>query len=150
MSRASRARSPVRSTLDIGCHTGSGEGMNDPEVTMSNALANTNLVAHEKALAAAGDAISLVLRVPAPLKSIADQVIRSASSVPANLAEGHGRAGRDRVHFWRIAYASAKEVDSHLRLLERAGVVNTGKAEEVLETLDQVRAMTWRLINPKA
>jgi four helix bundle protein len=123
--------------------------MNDPEVTMSNALANTNLVAHEMALAAAGDAISLVLRVPAPLKSIADQVIRSASSVPANIAEGHGRSGRDRVHFWRIAYASAKEVDSHLRLLQRAGVVNSGKAERVLENLDQVRAMTWRLINPK-
>jgi len=123
--------------------------MNDPEVTMSNALANTNLVAHEMALAAAGDAISLVLRVPAPLKSIADQVIRSASSVPANIAEGHGRSGRDRVHFWRIAYASAKEVDGHLRLLQRAGVINTGNAEKVLETLDQVRAMTWRLINPK-
>ena len=136
-------------TLDIGCRTGSRGGMNDPEVTMSDALANTNLIAHEKALAAAGDAISLVLRVPAPLKSIADQVIRSASSVPANLAEGHGRSGRDRVHFWRIAYASAKEVDSHLRLLERAGVVNTGKVARVLETLDQVRAMTWRLINPK-
>jgi len=123
--------------------------MNDPEMTMSNALANANLVAHEMALAAAGDAISLVLRVPAPLKSIADQVIRSASSVPANIAEGHGRSGRDRVHFWRIAYASAKEVDSHLRLLQRAGVVNSGKAERVLENLDQVRAMTWRLINPK-
>ncbi len=81
--------------------------MNDPEMTMSNALANTNLVAHEMALAAAGDAISLVLRVPAPLKSIADQVIRSASSVSANIAEGNGRSGRDRVHFWRIAYASA-------------------------------------------
>ena len=139
----------MRGTLDIGCRTGSGKGMNDPEVTMSNALANTNLIAHEKALAAAGDAISIVLRVPAPLKSIADQVIRSASSVPANLAEGHGRSGRDRVHFWRIAYASAKEVDSHLRLLERTGVVNTGKVARVLETLDQVRAMTWRLINPK-
>ena len=136
-------------TPDIGCRTGSEEGMNDPEVNMLNALANTNRIAHEKPLAAAGDAITLVLRVPAPLKSIADQVIRSASSVPANLAEGHGRSGRDRAHFWRIAYASAKEVDSHLRLLDRAGVVNTGKAERVLETLDQVRAMIWRLLNPK-
>jgi len=123
--------------------------MNDPEVTMPNALAKTDLIAHKKALEAAGNAVTLVLRVPAPLKSTADQVIRSANSVPANLAEGHGRAGRDRMHFWRIAYASAKEVDSHLRLLERAGVVNTGKAERVLETFDQVRAMTWRLINPK-
>ena len=136
-------------TLDIGCRTGSRGGHERPGGEKSDALANTNLIAHEKALEAAGDAISLVLRVPAPLKSIADQVIRSASSVPANLAEGHGRSGRDRVHFWRIAYASAKEVDSHLRLLERAGVVNTGNVARVLETLDQVRAMTWRLINPK-
>ncbi len=59
--------------------------MNDPEVTMSKAVGNTNLVAHEKALEAAGIAIKLVMRVPAPLKSIADQVIRSASSVPANI-----------------------------------------------------------------
>ena len=124
--------------------------MNDPEVTMPNALANTNLIAHEKALAAAGNAIALVLRVPAPLKSIADQVIRSASSVPANLAEGHGRSGRDRVHFWRIAYASAKEVDSHLRLLARAGVIDTCRSKRAIESFDEVRAMTWRLINPKS
>ena len=117
---------------------------------MSNALATTNLIAHEKALAAAGDAIALVLRVPAPLKSIADQAIRSANSVPANLAEGHGRSGRDRVHFWRIAHASAKEVDSHLRLLARAGVINAGRATRTLEAFDEVRAMTWRLLNPRA
>jgi four helix bundle protein len=121
--------------------------MNDPEVTMSNALTNTNLIAHEKALEAAGIAITLVVRVPAPLKSIADQVIRSASSVPANLAEGHGRTGRDRLRFWRIAYASAKEVDSHLRLLAQAGVVNGTNADRALETFDEVRAMTWRLLN---
>ena len=115
---------------------------------MFNALANTNLVAHVKALEAAGIAIKLVMRVPAPLKSIADQVIRSASSVPANLAEGHGRLGRDRMHFWRIAYASAKEVDSHLRLLASAGAINEERAERALEAFDKVRAMTWRLLNP--
>ncbi len=122
--------------------------MNDPEVTMSKAVSNSNLVAYTKALEAAGIAIKLVSRVPAPLKSIADQLIRSASSVPANLAEGHGRFGRDRQHHWRIAYASAKEVDSHLRLLAAAGVVNGTRAENVLQSFDQVRAMTWRLLNP--
>jgi four helix bundle protein len=127
--------------------TGSRKDMNDPEVTMSNALTKPNLIAHEKALEAAGIAIMLVMRVPAPLKSIADQVIRSASSVPANLAEGHGRTGRDRLHFWRIAYASAKEVDSHLRLLAGAGMVSSTKASGALETFDEVRAMTWRLLN---
>ena len=122
--------------------------MNDPEVTMSQAVSNTDLIAHTKALEAAGIAIKLVSRVPAPLKSIADQLIRSASSVPANLAEGHGRFGRDRHHHWRIAYASAKEVDSHLRLLAAAGAVNGTAANRALERFDQVRAMTWRLLNP--
>ncbi len=60
---------------------------------------------------AAGIAISVVTRVTAPLKPIADQVIRSASSVPANLAEGAGRSGRDRMHHFRVAYGSAKEVE---------------------------------------
>jgi four helix bundle protein len=121
--------------------------MNDPEVIMSDALTNNRLIAHEKALEAAGIAIKLVTGIPAPMKSIADQVIRSASSVPANLAEGHGRTGRDRMRFWRIAYASAKEVDSHLILLAHAGVVNGLKSEEALEAFDEVRAITWRLIN---
>ncbi len=71
-------------TLDNGLPGSLLKGMNDPEVTMSKAVSNTNLVAYTKALEAAGIAITLVLRVPAPLKSIADQLIRSASSVPAN------------------------------------------------------------------
>jgi len=122
--------------------------MNDPEVTMSRALTHNKLIALDKALEAAGIAITLVVRVPAPLRSIADQVIRSASSVAANLAEGHGRSGRDRMHFWRIAYGSAKETDIHLKLLIRAGAINGIKAKRALDTLDEVRAMTWRLINP--
>ena len=100
--------------------------MNDPEVTMIDALPTSDLTACNKAIEAAGIAIELVRRVPAPLKSLADQVIRSASSVPANLAEGQGRNGRDRTHHWRIAYASAKEMDCHLRLLCVTGALHRG------------------------
>jgi four helix bundle protein len=123
--------------------------MNDPEVNMPDVLASTDLIAHRKALQAAGTAINLVLRVPAPLKSIADQVIRSASSVPANLAEGQARSGRDRAQFWRIAYGSAKEVDSHLRLLAAARAVDRSETTVALDRFDEVRAMTWRLLNPR-
>ena len=123
--------------------------MNNTEENMSNALPTNTLIAHSKALEAAGIAIALVTRVPAPLKSIADQVIRSASSVPANLTEGHGRFGRDRIHHWRIAYGSAKEVDTHLRLLAQAGAIDKIRTNTALDLFDQVRAMTWRLLNPK-
>ena len=117
---------------------------------MQNALPATGLIAHRRALEAAGIAISLVLRVPSPLKSIADQVIRSASSVPANLSEGHGRTGRDRMHHWRIAYGSAKEVDTHIRLLVHADAIDSSRAREALKLFDDVRAMTWRLLHPKS
>ena len=107
------------------------------------------LIAHSTALDAAALALRLVRRVPAPFRSLAEQVVRAASSVPANLSEGHGRSGRDRFHHWRIAYASAKEVDSHLRLLAGAGAVDRDRVGIALDLFDQVRAMTWRLLNPE-
>jgi len=124
--------------------------MNDPEVTMHNALPKNGLIAHSKALEAAGLTLSLARRVPSPLRSLADQVIRAAASVPANLSEGHGRVGRDRLNHWRIAYASVKEVDTHLRLLAEAEVVDHARVNVALELFDQVRAMTWRLLNPSS
>jgi len=123
--------------------------MNETEKTMSNTLPRNPLIAHSKALEAAGISIAVVTRVPAPLKSIADQVIRSASSVPANLTEGHGRSGRDRMYHWRIAYGSAKEVDTHLRLLAQAGAIDKAQTTAALKLFDEVRAMTWRLLHPK-
>jgi four helix bundle protein len=122
--------------------------MNSLEVTMPHTLPATGLAAHAKALEAAGLTLRLVARVPLPFKPIADQAIRSATSVPANLGEGHGRGGRDRVHQWRIAYGSAKEVDTHLRLFVHAAAVNAADAANALDLFDQVRAMTWRLLHP--
>jgi len=134
----------------MGHLNGLGECMNNPEVTMHDVQQSTRFDALEKATTAAGIAISLVIRVPAPFKPLADQIIRSASSVPANLAEGAGRSGRDRLHHYRIAYGSAKEVDTHLRLLVGAGALNSQMAERSLKLFDDVRAMTWRLLHPKS
>ena len=115
---------------------------------MQQTARETGFDAQDKADKAATIAISLVMRVPAPLKSIADQVIRSASSVPANIAEGRGRSGRDRLHHWRIAYGSAREVDTHLRLLIGTGAIDSSQAETSLQLFDDVRAITWRLLHP--
>jgi len=147
MSRARQVASEA--TLDMGDLSGWWEGMNNQEVIMRNPVQQPGLIAHRKALEAAGIAITLVIRVPAPLKSLADQVIRSASSVPANLSEGHGRSGRDRMHHWRIAYGSAKEVDTHLRLLAGSGAIDNPQASSALQLFDEVRALTWRLLHPK-
>jgi len=50
--------------------------VSDPKVIMNDALPISNLTVCRKAIEAAGIAIELVVRVPAPLKSLADQVIR--------------------------------------------------------------------------
>ena len=123
--------------------------MNNPEVTMQQTAPQTGFDAQDKAYRAATIAISIVMRVPAPLKPIADQVIRSASSVSANIAEGRGRSGRDRLYHWRIAYGSAREVDSHLRLLVGTGSIESSRADEAIQLFDDVRAITWRLLHPK-
>ncbi|MCP4900993.1 MAG: four helix bundle protein [bacterium] len=122
--------------------------MNDPEVTMHDSLPNNNLIAYTRAIEAAGITLALVRRVPAPFKSLADQAIRASSSVAANLSEGQGRFGRDRYNHWRIAYGSAMEVDTFLRLLNSAGAIDSSRAKKAVDLFDQVRAMTWRLIHP--
>ena len=117
---------------------------------MQDAKPRTDFIAHRKAIQAAGIAISLVERLPRRFNCLADQVIRSASSVPANLNEGLGRAGKDRAYHWRVSYASAREVDSHLQVLLNAGAIDPRLTKKARSLLDEVRAMTWRLIHPKS
>jgi four helix bundle protein len=62
--------------------------------------------------------------------------------VVANISEGQGRFGRDRLHHYRIAYGSAMEIDTFIRLLSSAGVVDVSQAEIAVVLFDQVRAMT--------
>ena len=49
--------------------------------------------------------------------SLADQLVRSSRSIPANLAEGCGRTGdRDFRRFVRLALGSVSELEYHLLL----------------------------------
>jgi four helix bundle protein len=126
--------------------------MNNPEITMPQPTTpiHYRLRAHEVALEAAGIVLQLAVRVPAPLRPVADQAIRTASSVVLNLAEGQGRIGRDRQHYWRIAYGSALETESALSLLQAADCFDDREATRAIELLDRVRAMAWRLMHPKS
>jgi len=48
---------------------------------------------------------------------LADQMRRAAASVYANLSEGEGKSGRaERTRFFEIAWASLRELESHLAL----------------------------------
>lgn len=53
--------------------------------------------------------------------ALGDQLRRAAVSVPANLAEGHGRSTRpDYRHFVGVAFASLMEADTEILIAQRA------------------------------
>ncbi len=76
-------------------------------------------------------------------RDLADQIRRAAASMVLNLAEGARRAGRDRLHFYRIAAGSAAEVRAALAVALAWG--NMAAVPEVDALLDRVLAMMWRL-----
>jgi len=65
-------------------------------------------------------------------RTISRQIVSSAGSVAANIAEGHGRysVAAYRNHL-SIARGSVAETDSWLDLLARAGYVSAARAEEL-------------------
>ena len=62
------------------------------------------------------------------------QIRRAASSIAANIAEGHGREGAASfVNFLRVAQGSLKELETHLLLSERVGLSPPEATAPVLE-----------------
>jgi four helix bundle protein len=80
-------------------------------------------------------------------RELAIQMRRAASSVPLNIAEGSQRAGKDRLHHYRIAAGSAAEVASALRVASAWGY--SGEAPAAAKLADRVGAMLWRLTHPR-
>jgi four helix bundle protein len=73
-------------------------------------------------------AIDLVRGLREPLASLrrhdgdlARQACRALASVPLNVAEANGRVGRDRLHLFRIALGSLRELGAALEVAAAFG-----------------------------
>ncbi len=116
-------------------------------MTTKNETGNRNgFIAHDVALRAAAQVFDLLRSVPPDCRDLADQARRAAASVSLNLAEGAGRAGKDRVYHFRVAYGSVKEAESALTLLVAVAPVDVGKAQASLRILDRLGGLIWGLI----
>ena len=79
---------------------------------------------------------------------IADQVLRSVSSISANIAEGYGRRrGSEYVHYLYIARGSANETIDWYEKLKRLKYVKRQSCEKMIDQLEQIRAMLTTMIN---
>lgn len=76
------------------------------------------------------------------LYGLASQLQRAAVSVPANIAEGHGREHMgEYLHHLSIANASLMEVETHLFIAGRLEYVEQDQIDAVLAMTDEVSRM---------
>ncbi|MBT9147739.1 MAG: hypothetical protein DDT32_01504 [Syntrophomonadaceae bacterium] len=77
-----------------------------------------------------------------------DQICRCASSVAANIVEGHARHGtREYIQFLYIARGSTEETRYHLLLARDLGYINNSPYEELDGAYTQVSKMLNALIS---
>jgi four helix bundle protein len=81
------------------------------------------------------------------LFGLTSQIRRASASIPANIAEGHGRENTGSfIQFLRIAQGSTKELETHFLLAERVGLLEAGSTAPVLERCNEVGKMLRSLI----
>ncbi|MCW5713823.1 MAG: four helix bundle protein [Bauldia sp.] len=81
------------------------------------------------------------------LFGLTSQIRRAASSIAANVAEGHGRENTGSfIQFLRIAQGSLKELETHLILSQRIGILTTSDAPDLDQKCQDLRKMLRSLI----
>ena len=84
---------------------------------------------------------------PVEIYGLTSQIRRSATSIAANIAEGYGRENRGSyLQFLRIAQGSLKELETHLIVSQRLGVLDAATGEKLLLTTEDVGKMLRALI----
>ena len=78
-------------------------------------------------------------------RDLASQIRRAASSAVFNVSEGSKRAGKQKLHFFRIAAGSASELRMAVEVARKWGHEIDGTDELV----DRLNAMLWRLSHPR-
>jgi four helix bundle protein len=70
------------------------------------------------------------------------QIRRAAASIPANIAEGQGREHtKEFLHHLSIARGSLMELETHLVLCQRVGLLEQAKLDPLLALTDRISRM---------
>lgn len=75
------------------------------------------------------------------------QMKRAAMSIPANIAEGRGKASdKEQVRFLRISAGSSFELEAHLTMARDTDFIGRTRADQLIDQLVEVRKMLFGLI----
>jgi len=78
---------------------------------------------------------------------LTSQIRRAAVSVPANIAEGHGREQTASfIQYLRISQGSLKELETHLLLAERVGILPAADRDPALRQCESLGKMLRTLV----
>ena len=78
---------------------------------------------------------------------LTSQIRRAATSIPANIAEGHGRESTgDFVRFLRMSQGSVKELETHLHVAEAVGLAGSLDLASLRDLCDREGRMIRSLI----
>ena len=107
---------------------------------MSEIRSYRDLLAWQRAFALAIAAYKICEAIPRTKRgTLVTQVERAAASVPANIAEGNGRAQRgEYLHFLSIAHGSLTELDTYLRLVSALGYASASQVDEAIALVGDV------------
>ncbi len=78
---------------------------------------------------------------------LTSQIRRAAASIPANIAEGHGRENTQSfIQYLRIAQGSLKELETHLLLASRVDLAEKASTEASIQQCEALGKMLRSLI----
>ena len=78
---------------------------------------------------------------------MSSQIRRASTSIAANIAEGHGRENTGSfIQFLRVAQGSLKELETHLMIAERVGLVPENAVKALLRDADEIGRMLRSMV----
>ena len=107
-----------------------------------------DLIVWQRAKDLAGASLQVRTCLPRDLRYVVgDQIVRSAWSIPSNIAEGRGRLSKlDNVRHLAIARGSLEELESHLEMSVEFELLRAEDSTQALRLCSEVGRMLNVLI----
>ena len=109
------------------------------KIIMARNTAYRNLDVYKESKKLVLEVYALIKKFPSEERfAMCDQLRRSVTSVPSNIAEGFGRISpKEQVHFIEIAYGSLMEVETQLDIAADLAYISKTEFDNISETTIQ-------------